>query len=102
MLITPQALVQAKLYPDEQTVIQEALQVLWQERPHIRLDWAIYQYQTTDISLAKAAWLAGVSFDRLKQLLIQRGIRPRLGVETLAELEEDVQVIEQSLVGVSP
>jgi hypothetical protein len=43
-MITAQELVQAELYPDEQTIAEEALQVLWQERPQLRLDWAVYQY----------------------------------------------------------
>lgn len=93
-MVTPQALVQAGLYPDEQTVVQEALRVLWQERPQLRLDWAVYQYQTSDISLTKAAALAGVCFDRMKEVLIQRGVQPRLGPETVAEAREEMQVIE--------
>ncbi len=96
-MITVQELVQAGLYPDEQTVIQEALRVLWQERPQLRLEWAIYQYQTRDISLAKAAALAGVSFDRMKDILLQRGIQPRLGAETVAEARQEMEVIEQTL-----
>ena len=67
-MVSPQALVQAGLYPDEESVIQEALRVLWQERPQLRIDWAVYRYQTDDISLAKAAALAGVCFDRMKEI----------------------------------
>lgn len=96
-MITPQALVQAGLYPDEQTVIEEALRTLWQERPQLRLDWAIYQYQTQEISLAKAAAIAGVSFDQMKATLHQRGIQPRLGPETVDEARQELTVIEQTL-----
>ncbi len=52
IMITAQELVQAGLYPDEQTVAEEALQVLWQERLRLRLDWAVYQYQ-----VGKSPWL---------------------------------------------
>jgi predicted HTH domain antitoxin len=93
-MITPQALVEAGLYPDEQSVIREAMRVLWQEHPQLRIDWAVYQYQTHDISLAKAAALANVSFDRMKELLTQRGIQPRLGSETLDEACQELEVIE--------
>ena len=48
-MITAQGLVKAGLYPDEQSVIQEALRVLWQERPHLRIEWALYEYQTQNI-----------------------------------------------------
>ena len=96
-MITPQALVGAGLYPDEQSVIQEALRVLWQERPQLRIEWAIYQYQTQEISLAKAASIANISFDRMKEVLVQRGIQPRLGPETIAEAYQELEVVEQTL-----
>ena len=96
-MITPQELVQAGLYPDEHSVIEEALRVLWQERPQLRLDWAIHQYQTQDISLAKAAAVAGVSFDRMKELLAKRGIQPLLGPETIEEARQELEVLEQTI-----
>lgn len=92
-MISPQALVEAGLYPDEQTVIREAMRVLWQEHPQLRINWAVYQYQTHDISLAKAAALANVSFDRMKEVLVQRGIQPRLGPETIHEARQELDVL---------
>jgi predicted HTH domain antitoxin len=74
------------------SAIQEAMRVLWQERPNLRLDWAIYQYQTEEISLAKAATIASVSFDRMKEILVGRGIQPRLGPETIAEARQEMEV----------
>ncbi len=97
-MITPQELVHAGLYPDEQSVIEEALRVLWQERPQLRMNWAIYQYQTQEISLAKAAALAGVSFDRMKDCLIRQGVPPRLGPESIEEVRQELEVLEQTLI----
>jgi len=97
-IITPQELVQANLYPNQQAVIEDALRLLWRERPQLRIDWAIYQYQTQDISLAKAANLAGVSFDRLKEVLVQRGIQPRLGPQTMVEAMGELDVIRKTLI----
>lgn len=96
-MITTEGLVKAGLYPDEQSVVQEALRVLWQERPQLRIEWAAYLYQTQNISLSKAAALANVSFDRMKEILIQRGIQPRLGVETIEEAREEMKTIDQIL-----
>jgi predicted HTH domain antitoxin len=101
-MITVEELVQAGLFPDEQTAVQEALRVLWQERPQLRIEWAIHQYQTEAISLAKAAAIAGLSFDRLKTLLVERGIQPRLGAETISEAKEEINVIEGTLTAESP
>jgi predicted HTH domain antitoxin len=69
----------------------------WQERPKLRIDWAIHQYQTDEISLAKAATIAGVSFDRMKEIFIERGIQPRLGPETIAEARQEMEELEQAL-----
>ena len=93
-MISPQALVEAGLYPDEQSVIQEAMRALWQEHPLLRVEWAIYCYQTQEISLAKAAAIGNVCFDRMKELLLQRGIQPRLGPESIEEALEELETIE--------
>ncbi|MCA9996088.1 MAG: UPF0175 family protein [Anaerolineales bacterium] len=97
MVITPQELVLAGLYPNEQSAINEAMRVLWQERPQLRIKWAIYQYQTQGVSLAKAAAQAGVTFDRMKELLIQQGIQPRLGPNSVAEAQLELEIAEQSV-----
>ena len=78
-MLQVQTLVDARLYPDEAAVVQDALRSLLSERPQLRIELAIHRYQTQDISLAKAADLARVSFDRMKTILVARGIQPRLG-----------------------
>jgi len=62
MVVELQELVQAGVYPDADTALQEALRVLWQERPAVRINVAILRYRTEGLSVAKAAALAGVSF----------------------------------------
>lgn len=41
--------------------------------------------------------MAGVSFDRMKAILRQRGIQPRLGPETVDEVRQEMAVIKQTL-----
>ena len=96
-MVTLRSLVQAGLYPNEDAALEEALRVLWQERPQLRLDWAVYQYRSGQISLARSAALAGVSFDRMNETLVQRGIQPRLGAESLDEAQRELDVVEKSL-----
>ena len=96
-MVTTRDLVEAGLYPNEKSVVEEALRILWQERPQLRIDWAIHQYQTKPISLAKAAALASVSYDRFKEILVQRGIQPRLGAETIKQAQDELAVIESTL-----
>jgi len=93
-MITPHTLVEAGIYPDEQTAIREAMRALWQERPQLKIEWAIHQYQTQDISLAKAAALANVCFDRMKEILLQHGIQPRLGAETFDDARRELDILQ--------
>jgi predicted HTH domain antitoxin len=61
----------------------------------LKLLVAIYRYQTEDISLAKAANLAGISFDRMKAVMLQRGVQLRLGPVDDAEIQEEVATLER-------
>jgi predicted HTH domain antitoxin len=90
-----QALVKAGVYPDTDTAIQEALRVLWQERPSVRIDVAVYRYRTEGLSVAKAAALAGISFDRMKEILADRGVSLRLGPETLEEARAELDALQR-------
>jgi len=68
-------LVEANLYPNETDVMTNALRHLWQNRPDLCLALAIHRYQTNEIiSLAKAARMAGVSIEQMKDILLSRGI----------------------------
>lgn len=50
-------------------------------------------YREKKISFAKAASIAGVSLDRMKAILLDKGINPRLGLEGVRELEEDYETL---------
>jgi predicted HTH domain antitoxin len=83
--------VEARLYNSEEDVIQDGLRHLLRARPELRIQLAIHRYQTENLSLAKAASLAGISWAQLKDILLEHGIQPRLGPETLDEAEKEVQ-----------
>ncbi len=92
-----QHFVAAQLYQNEEAVIQDALRYLLRARPEFRVQLAVYRYQKEDISLGKAASFAGVSWAQMKDILVEKGVSLKLGVETLAELQEDVQALRQEI-----
>jgi len=96
-MLKAQDFVDAQLYQDEDAVIQDALRHLLRARPALRLQIAIFRYQHEDISLAKAASLAGVSWAQMKDILLERGIMLRLGVETVEEAQQEIQTLRQEL-----
>ncbi len=85
--------VEANLYEDENAVIQDALRVLLRERADLRIGLAIHQYQHGDLSLAKAAHLARVSWAQMRDILHERGVPLKIGPETLEEAKADVGVL---------
>lgn len=69
-MLTTRDLVEARLYANEGDVIQDALRHLLRARPDLRIQLAIHRYLTEDLSLAKAASLAGVSWAQMKDILL--------------------------------
>ena len=96
-MLQPQTLVDARLHPNPDAVIQDALRSLLREKPQLRVELALYRYQTEDISLAKGALLAGLSFDSFKALLVQRGIQPRLGPSDEQDARQEIAALDQIL-----
>ena len=92
--------VSAGLYDDEMSVIQDAVRALLAEKPQLRLEVAIHRYRTEDISLAKAAALAGVSWERMREILLNRGLKLRLGPENEKEAMDEIENLER-IIGIN-
>ena len=90
-------LVAAGIYEDERAVVQDAIRALFSEKPQLRLEVAIHRYRTEEFSLAKAAMLAGVSWERMRELLLSRGVQLRLGPETDQGAWDEIQAMERIL-----
>lgn len=92
-------LVEAGLYKSKDEAIHEALTYLLQAHPDYKLKIAMYRYQTEDISLGKAAEIAGVSMETMKRFLMKNGIGPELGPETIEEARQECLALEEILNG---
>ena len=95
MAIEVQDLVRSGVYPNSDAAVHEAVRVLWQERPSVRIEIAAHRYRTEDISLAQAAAVAGVSFDRMKEILAERSVPLRLGPSSLDEARAELDVLQR-------
>jgi predicted HTH domain antitoxin len=89
--------VRAQLYENEEAVIQDALRHLLRTRPELRIQLAIYRYEHEELSLAKTAQLAGVSWAQMRDILLEKGIQPRLGPVTAAETQSEVDQLRRHL-----
>jgi predicted HTH domain antitoxin len=92
-------LVEARLYDSEEAVVRDALRHLLRARPDARIQLAAYRYQTEGLSLAKAAELAGVSWAQMREILLEKGIAPRLSPETVEEAEEEARTLREFFAG---
>ena len=90
-----QDFVDARLYSSTEEVVQDALRHLLRTRSDLRVRLAVHRYQVEEISLAKAASLAGVSWAQMRDILIEQGVQPRLGPETLADALDEVQTLRE-------
>ena len=90
-----QDFVDARLYGSTEEVVQDALRHLLRTRGDLRVQLAVHRYQVEEISLAKAANLAGVSWAQMRDILIEQGVQPRLGPETLADALDEVQTLRE-------
>ncbi|MDX1523238.1 MAG: UPF0175 family protein [Anaerolineae bacterium] len=89
--------VNANLYENEEAVIQDALRHLLRSRPDLRIRLAVFRYQQEGLSLAKAAEIAGVSWAQMRDILLEKGVEPALGPETLAEAQTEVDQLREHL-----
>jgi predicted HTH domain antitoxin len=84
-------LVKSGLYPDEQAVLRNALQALFQINPRIKIKMLVNAYAAGDISLGQAATLLGVSQEEMKDILREADVLIHLGPQTIRECLDDAQ-----------
>ena len=87
-------LVKAGLYSDSDAVLRSALNALFVLHPEQKLRMVIAAYQSSDISLGKAAELMGVSSAEMKEILQRAGVSIPVGPETVDELKKEVTSFE--------
>jgi predicted HTH domain antitoxin len=93
--IRVQDLVKAQLYETEEQVIQEAFRDFLLNRPDLRALVAVYRYRVDkELSLARAAAIAGVSLERMKAILERHGVPLRLGPATIAQALAEAATVE--------
>ena len=96
--INPKELVDLALYKDEQEVIDEGVRQILRSHPEYRIEIAIKRYKEEAVSLGKAADLAGISLEEMKEVLRTRGVALK-GPESKEEIKEDVKRAQNQILG---
>lgn len=96
--INPKELVDLALYKDEQEVIKEGVRQILRSHPEYRIEIAIKRYKEEAVSLGKAADLAGISLEEMKEVLRTRGVALK-GPESRQEIKEDAKRARHQVLG---
>lgn len=91
-------LVEARIYgSEEKSLRRDAFRHPLRSRPEVRIQLAVHRYENEGLSLAKAANQAGVSWAQMRDILLERGIQPRLGPESVEEAQEEISTLRSLL-----
>jgi predicted HTH domain antitoxin len=74
-------------YASEEAVLEDAVRALLAKRPELRTELAVTKYRNSEVSLNRAAELAGVAPAEFKETLSERGITRTAGFLSDAERE---------------
>lgn len=94
--IKPEELVELGLYKDEQEVLEEGIRHILRLHPEYKIEIAVKRYKDEQVSLGKAADIAGISIEEIKEILRARGIAMK-GPESVQEVNEDAERTRQAL-----
>lgn len=89
------ALIRYGYYGSIDEAVRDAFRTLLNAKPDLRTVAAIELYKEREVSLAKAAEIAGVTTIEFKDILADRGIKREAGSRTVEELEKGVELIER-------
>jgi len=89
------AVVRAGCFASKEEALREAVQMLFAVKPHLRVEAAIRRYLDEEITLGRAAELAGVTRWRFQELLAQRGLRITIVARPAKELDAAVGRIQR-------
>ncbi len=88
------AIPDTEYYRDISEFLEDAVKTLMDVRRDLRTAIACTLYEKDKISIGRAMEIVGVDIERMKEILVERGIELRRGVETLEEMEEELKGLE--------
>jgi len=89
------ALIKSGYYGSVDEAVKDAFRTLLNAKPDLRTVAAVELYKEGEVSLGKAAEIAGVTAIEFKDILADRGIRREVGSRSVEELEKGVELIKR-------
>jgi predicted HTH domain antitoxin len=89
------ALVKAGIFRSKTEAVKEALRLLFATRPQLSVEAALQLYREGEVTLGRAAKIAGVTRWEFETLLADRGIERSVTSDPVEELERQVERLHQ-------
>ena len=86
-------LLERGLFENEESLMLSAYRSLLTLQPELKTELALSLYEREEISLGRAAEIAGVSREQMKEILASRGIERRIAVRSPERIAEDVRFL---------
>lgn len=90
------ATVSAGLYPNVGQALQEAVKTWLAVKPNIRLEVSVELFKNNDVTLERAAGIAGINRWLFQDILMQRGIKVVIEVDSRENLKKATEEIRNS------
>ena len=88
------ALIKCGYYTSINEAVKDAFRTLLNAKPELRTVVAVELYKEGDVSLGKAAEIAGVTKIEFKDILSDKGIRREVSSRSAEELKKGVEMIK--------
>jgi len=82
-----------KYYKSRNALIEDAFRALLNLKPGLKVEVAVEFYLREDISLSKAAEIAGMDIESFKDLLKARGLKVSSYIGSKEEIEKELSLI---------
>ena len=89
------ALVKAGIFRSKTEAVKEALRLLFTTRPQLSVEAAVQLYREGEVTLGRAAEIAGITRWEFETLLADRGIARSVTSDPAEELEHQVERLQQ-------
>ncbi len=86
-------LLERGIFEDEESLMLSAYRSLLTLQPELKVELALSLYEREEISLGKAAEIAGISREQMKDILASRGIERRIDVRSPERTAEDARLL---------
>lgn len=84
-------LIERGIFKDEESLKASAYRSLLTLRPELKVEMALSLYEREEISLGRAAEIAGLSREEFKEIMASRGIERQIPLRSPEEVEVGVQ-----------